>query len=102
MGNNFGEQLWTTLRIILKNSNFWEHIYKEFWGAIFNSNFGELFSGALLGTILGTSFGAVGSSFEAASGTNFGKKISRITLGSSFANSSLEQLYGAAMRSSFP
>ena len=48
--------------------------------------------------IFGNSSGVVESSSGVASGTSFGQQISGTALGSSFVNSVLEQLWGAAMR----
>jgi len=47
---------------------------------------------------LGTSFGALENISGAASRTSFGEQVSGTALGSSFANSFPEQLWGAAMR----
>jgi hypothetical protein len=56
----------------LKNSSFWAHIYKELRGAVFSSSFEEQLWGAFSEQLSGRSFGK--SLWEAAFGSNFGKK----------------------------
>ena len=90
---NFGEQF---LVAILDN---WVDLLSgTFLGIILGNSFGtvESSSGAALGL-----YGAMESSSGAASGISFGEQLSGTTLGSNFVNNFLDQLWGAAMQSSF-